>query len=160
MKKTMSMPMVFAVVSVLFIAGRAYALDASAVSGTITCSGNTVISSVQAAHGTATLVSDGNGHWMSGSPTYQLDAAGTQGSCNYTLDSGKYEVNPNGTAMSYTHWTLVAANSSTACRDVVQSSVLFSVAGSATSGSQPSGTYSGSQQEGAYQESGVCTQSQ
>lgn len=103
---------------ILSLASQGYAYDASAVSGTITCTGSTVISGGQAvASGTASLVADGAGNWTSGTASYQITSGQAQGgTCNYKLGPGSsYVVKSDGTGTSITHWRL-SPGSSSACR--------------------------------------------
>jgi len=150
MRKTLSTPTLLLLTLLIACSVRqAYAYDQSAFFGTVICTGSTLVNGQPAATGTATLTGDGSGNWTSGSASYQITSAQAQGNCNYTLDHGRYAVNSDGTGTSATHWTLVAASSSTACKDIAFGSDNLWM---------PTLTYWGSR-DGAYSY-GSCTLSQ
>jgi hypothetical protein len=109
----------------LDIGGAAYAFDDTSVSGAVTCTSTVLVKSSATASGAIALVADGQGNYVSGSESYQLVGGG---GCDYVLDNGTYQVNPDGTGESTTDWLLVKDSSSHGCTRVVRgTSSVFSL---------------------------------
>jgi hypothetical protein len=132
-------------VGALGIASHAYAFDNTSVSGTVVCASTVFVKSSATASGQIALVADGQGNYVSGSESYQLAGGG---GCDYVLDNGTYQVNPDGSGESTTDWLLVRNNSSQGCTHVVRgtSSVFSLVTNSFTA-----------DLHGNRSESGTCT---
>jgi hypothetical protein len=120
----MSLP--FILVAALHVGARSvYAFDDTSVSGTVTCSSTVFVKSSATASGQISLFADAQGNYVSGSESYQLAGGG---GCDYVLDNGTYQVNPDGSGESTTDWLLVRDNSSQGCTHVVRgTSSVFSL---------------------------------
>jgi hypothetical protein len=100
----------------------------SSVIGTVTCTSNLLSGSVSLAIGTINVVADGHGNLTSGNASYNGGPAVSGMSCNYSLSSGMYTVQSDGTGHAITNWTLIAQNSSPKCAATVsQRGISFSL---------------------------------
>jgi hypothetical protein len=104
--------------------GAAVSYQNTSVSGQITCT-STVQGPNLSENGSISVVADGKGNLTSGNASYKA-ASGT--SCNYTLSSGTYIVQSDGTGQATTNWSLVSQNSSPNCAPTTSNnSISFSV---------------------------------
>ncbi len=109
----------------LSVGTQTYAYDDTSLSGSLTCSSTVLVKSSATASGQIVLVADGQGNYVSGSESYQLAGGG---GCDYVLDNGTYQVNPDGSGESTTDWLLVRDNSPHGCARVVRgTSSVFSL---------------------------------
>lgn len=100
----------------------------SSVTGTITCNSGVQLGPSASAVGTINVVADGNGNLTSGTASY---SANSGIACYYTLISGTYTVQSNGTGQATTNWSLASHGSSPNCAPTVsQSGITFSLANS------------------------------
>lgn len=128
---TKSIVVIISAVLCLSTAPGAHASGATAVtynktsvSGQITCT-STVQGPNLSENGSVSVVADGKGNLTSGKASYKA-ASGT--SCNYTLSSGTYIVQSDGTGQATTNWSLVSQNSSPNCAPTVSNNAIsFSV---------------------------------
>ena len=148
MKRFLLISVSFVLAIALHIGSQADAFDISSMSGTVTCTSTTFVDSGEVAIGRITLVADGQGDWTSGSANYRLAGVADNVGCTYVLDGGEYSVYADGTGASVTSWSLVAANSSPGCAQLVRnSSSSFSLLSSSFSWTQGGRVF----------ESGTCT---
>jgi hypothetical protein len=102
----------------------AVSYNKTSVNGKITCT-STVQGPNLSENGSVSVIADGKGNLTSGKASYKA-ASGT--SCNYTLSSGTYIVQSDGTGLATTNWSLVSQNSSPNCAPSVSNNAIsFSV---------------------------------
>jgi hypothetical protein len=112
----------------LFIPPTAYAYDNTSLSGAITCSSSVKSGPTAMATGTINVVADGKGNLTSGTASYHGGPAASAISCNYTLSSGTYTVQSNGSGQATTNWSLIPGSSPNCAATVSQGAISFSVA--------------------------------
>jgi hypothetical protein len=106
----------------------ANAYDNTSLKGQITCTSSVLAGPTPVANGTINVVADGQGHLTSGSAGYQGGTGPSGTTCTYSLSSGTYTVQSNGSGQATTKWSLIAQNSSPNCAAVVsQGSISFSI---------------------------------